>query len=156
LGKVKFKDFVKHYIQEVPGPIIEYETGTFLGNHTGVWYHTIGQRQGLGLAGGPWYVVSKDVMHNTIAVSRNYYTQDKQRNSFLINSCNWLVDHVVSRTDLDVKLRHGAHRYSCTITPEHNQMRITINESDQGIALGQFAVLYDRNRCLGSGVINGY
>ncbi len=59
LGKLKFSDFIKHHIGQRPGDLVEYETGKKLGTHKGFWFHTIGQRQGSGLAGGPWYVVKK-------------------------------------------------------------------------------------------------
>ena len=73
LGKLKFSDFINHYLGQTPGDMIEYETGAKLGNHKGFWYHTIGQRQGSGLAGGPWYVMAKDPVKNIVYFSRNYY-----------------------------------------------------------------------------------
>lgn len=54
------------------GAIIELETEKKLGTHRGYWFHTIGQRKGLGLSGGPWFVVKKDMEENTIYVSRGY------------------------------------------------------------------------------------
>jgi tRNA-specific 2-thiouridylase len=56
LGKIKFSDFVCRHIGEMEGIILEAESGDFLGNHRGFWFYTIGQRQGLRLPGGPWYV----------------------------------------------------------------------------------------------------
>lgn len=52
--------------------IIELETGKKLGTHRGYWFHTIGQRKGLGLSGGPWFVIKKDIQENIIYVSRGY------------------------------------------------------------------------------------
>src|SRR5690606_33140106 len=82
LGKLKFSEFLNHYLGEKPGSMIEYETGNNMGTHRGYWFYTIGQRQGLGLAGGPWYVVKKDITHNIIYISKEYYAQDKRRSSF--------------------------------------------------------------------------
>ncbi len=59
LGKINYNDFIRRHLGERPGPIIEIETGKKLGEHRGYWFHTIGQRKGLGLSGGPWFVVKK-------------------------------------------------------------------------------------------------
>ena len=57
LGKINYNDFIKRYLGEKQGNIVEFETGKILGKHNGYWFHTIGQRKGLGLSGGPWFVV---------------------------------------------------------------------------------------------------
>jgi tRNA-specific 2-thiouridylase len=155
LGSIKFSEFIKHYLGEKQGKIIDYETGATLGTHNGFWYYTIGQRQGLGLAGGPWYVVRKDVATNCVYVSKSYYDADKSRDTFDIRSCNWITNAVPRKQQLEVKLRHGAQRYACTVTPVgDDHMRIQLAARDQGIAQGQFAVVYDGTHCLGSGVIH--
>ena len=69
LGQIDYNDFIRRHLGERPGPIIELETGRKLGEHRGYWFHTIGQRKGLGLSGGPWYVVRKNVKENVIYVS---------------------------------------------------------------------------------------
>ncbi|TXG73311.1 hypothetical protein EZV62_001890 [Acer yangbiense] len=66
---IKFSDFVTRHIGEMEGIILEAESGDFLGKHCGFWFYTIGQRQGLRLPGGPWYVVEKDVKNNVVFVS---------------------------------------------------------------------------------------
>lgn len=154
LGKLKFNDFIKHHVGEQPGDLVEYETGKKLGEHKGFWFHTIGQRQGSGLAGGPWYVVAKDVQGNIVYISRNYYSSDKQRNTFTISDCNWLSGIAPLKKDLQVKLRHGKNLYGCSIEPlPDGAWRVTLDQDDQGIAPGQFAVFYDEQECLGAGII---
>ena len=153
LGKLKFPDFIKHYLGEKNGELVEYETGKQLGTHKGFWYHTLGQRQGLGLAGGPWYVVKKDPDENRIYISRDYYNEEKQRNSFYVSECNWMSGSEPVRADLHVKLRHGQHRYACHMTREGQQFFVQLDSRDQGLAPGQFAVFYDGDVCLGSGII---
>jgi tRNA-specific 2-thiouridylase len=64
LGKINYNDFIRRHLGEKPGAIVELETGRKLGQHRGYWFHTIGQRKGLGLSGGPWYVVKKNVHDN--------------------------------------------------------------------------------------------
>jgi tRNA-specific 2-thiouridylase len=61
LGKVNYNDFIRRYLGEKHGPIVELETGKILGTHNGYWFHTVGQRKGLGLSGGPWYVIKIDI-----------------------------------------------------------------------------------------------
>jgi tRNA (5-methylaminomethyl-2-thiouridylate)-methyltransferase len=155
LGKLKFSDFIKYHLGEKPGLIVEEESGIVLGEHKGFWYYTIGQRQGLRLAGGPWYVVRKDIERNVVFASRDYYNHDKKRDTCTIRSCNWLAAPTAVST-LEVKLRHGVSRHGCRLDMTNAKPRLYLNGSDQGIAPGQFAVFYDGYRCLGSGIIDGW
>jgi tRNA-specific 2-thiouridylase len=154
LGKLKFKDFIKHYLGENPGAMIEVETGNSVGTHDGLWFYTIGQRQGLGLPGGPWYVVAKDLKRNYLYLSRNYFSEDKERNSFAIEQCNWILKPASGA--VWVKMRHGPHLAQAQILVHDNsRAHITLAQRDQGIAAGQFAVIYnDAGLCLGGGVIS--
>ena len=72
LGKINYNNFVRRFLGEREGVIVELETGKKLGTHHGYWFHTIGQRKGLGLSGGPWFVVKKDIQENIIYVSLGY------------------------------------------------------------------------------------
>ena len=156
LGKLKFRDFIKEYLGEKQGEMIEYETGKSWGLHNGFWFYTIGQRQGLGLAGGPWYVVDKNPKENIVYISRHYYSAEKKRDTFTIDSCRWLTGVQPRKCALRVKLRHGATFHDCTVSFDSaNGALIQLKERDQGLAPGQFAVLYDGSMCLGGGVISG-
>ncbi|MBQ4211018.1 MAG: tRNA 2-thiouridine(34) synthase MnmA, partial [Prevotella sp.] len=64
LGKINYNDYLRRYLGEWEGDIIDMETNKVLGKHHGHWFHTIGQRKGLGLGGGPWNVVKKDIEKN--------------------------------------------------------------------------------------------
>ena len=66
LGKINYNDFLRRYLGEKEGKIVELETGKILGTHKGYWFHTIGQRKGLFLSGGPWFVVKKDIDENIL------------------------------------------------------------------------------------------
>ncbi|KAL1197996.1 hypothetical protein V5N11_011458 [Cardamine amara subsp. amara] len=155
LGKIKFSDFVGRHIGEMEGIILEAETGDFLGNHRGFWFYTIGQRQGLRLPGGPWYVVEKDTKNNVVFVSRNYYSIDKRRRIFRVGSLRWLSGKLGSVSQLRCKVRHGPGFYSCSFQMEGDGdvAVVHIEEDDQGLAAGQFAAFYKGTTCIGSGVI---
>lgn len=154
LGKLKFDEFLKYHLGEKPGSLIEIETGKQWGTHKGFWYYTIGQRQGIGLAGGPWYVADKDTKNNIVYISRSYYSSEKSRNQFEVSNFNWISGVKPHKSELMVKLRHGQQIHRCVVNfiAEDNAM-IQLSENDQGIAPGQFAVFYDGNHCLGAGII---
>ncbi|XP_010906766.1 uncharacterized protein [Elaeis guineensis] len=160
LGKVKFSEFVAKHIGEMEGILLEAETGDYLGKHQGFWFYTIGQRQGLRLPGGPWYVVEKDVQNNVVFVSRNYFSLDKRRRTFCVGSLNWFSGSPPSNNELlQCKVRHGPGFYDCSIAEwsskngQEDVIEVHISEDDQGLAAGQFAAFYCNDICLGSGVI---
>jgi len=154
LGKLKFSDFVKHHLGEQEGDLVEFETGKIIGKHAGYWFYTIGQRQGLGLSGGPWYVAAKDVKLNRVYISRMYFSADKLRNVFEVENCHWINGAPSSGSNLQVKLRHGAQRHSCHLEQVgSDRWRVSLTERDQGIAAGQYAVFYDEMICLGGAMI---
>lgn len=154
LGKIKFSDFIKHHLKEREGELIEFETGQVVGKHEGFWFYTVGQRKGIGLSGGPWYVVKKDTAKNIVYISKNYYSDDKSRDTFCVSDFNWISQHVPEKRDLEVKLRHGEVLYKATLDLlGQNAGVVKIKGNDQGIAPGQFAVFYDGDICLGCAVI---
>lgn len=157
LGKLKFADFIKHHLGDLPGDLIEHETGKKIGSHNGYWYYTIGQRQGIGLAGGPWYVVAKETEKNVVRISKSYYEPDKIRDTFTITNCHWIQNKLVLQPDIpvEVKLRHGMHKYQCTLLElSSGNYLVRLSARDQGIAPGQFAVFYQNEICLGTGMID--
>ena len=156
LGKISFAEFIEHYLGTRPGDIIEEETGAVLGQHKGFWFHTIGQRKGLGLSGGPWFVVRKDTQSNRVYVSRNYFSKDKLRNQFVMRQMHWISGQRPEKQELRVKVRHGPHDQRAKLEwHDDGSAVVTLSERDQGLASGQFAVFYDEDICLGCGVIEG-
>ena len=154
LGKIKFSDFIKHHLKEREGDLIEFETGQVVGKHEGFWFYTVGQRKGIGLSGGPWYVVKKDIVKNIVYISKNYYSDDKSRDTFCVSDFNWILQHSPEKRDLEIKLRHGEVLYKATLDLLGQKEGIVkIEGNDQGIAPGQFAVFYDGDICLGCAVI---
>lgn len=152
LGKFKYNEFINHYLGIKKGDIVEYETGKKLGEHEGFYYYTVGQRKGIKLPDGPWYIVDKDIDKNIIYASKNYHGEDKKRNTLIVQDFNWFIEKP-DKIKLKVKLRHGPEMYDCKINFKGDTAEITLDRDDQGIAPGQFAVFYDDDICLGSGSI---
>lgn len=153
LGKIKFSEFVRHHLGALKGELREAETGTVLGEHDGFWYYTIGQRHSIGLSGGPWYVVAKDIEKNIVYISKTYYAPDKARSSFSVKTFNWIGAEPTLPGTFDVKLRHGAALTQAKVEHSENDYQIDLTQNDQGIAAGQSAVLYTDTRCIGGGII---
>ncbi len=154
LGNIRYPDFVRYYLGERDGAIVEHETGRELGRHRGYWFYTVGQRQGLGLSGGPWYVVDKITADNVVVVSHRRVVEEQARESFHAVDLHWVCD-LPARTRLMVKLRHGPQQIPCGIEwlPDGTGLEVRLDRADRGVAPGQFAVFYDGPYCLGAGRI---
>ena len=152
LGKIRYPEFVRHYLGTRTGTIRDSETGHALGTHPGVWFYTIGQRQGLGLGNGPWYVVDKAIDDNTLWVSHARSVRRFSRSRFSVGELNWLAGPPQSDR-LKLKLRHGPDLIDCRIVAAGERCTVTIDRADRGVAAGQFAVFYDPPYCLGAGKI---
>ena len=172
LGKVNYNEFIQRALGEREGLIIERETGKVLGKHRGYWFHTIGQRKGLGLSGGPWFVVKKNIRRNILLVSQGYDPSDQYGDHVGMEQCDFIsldpwaytslhrgLETPLSReTPLEItfKVRHTPEftRGLLSYHPERGYL-IESKEPIQGIAPGQYAVLYDTEHriCFGSGMI---
>ena len=92
LGKINYNDYLRRYLGELPGDVVELETGKLIGKHKGHWFHTIGQRKGMGLGGGPWFVVKKDITQNIIYVSHGYDPATAYKQDFPIKAFHSIED----------------------------------------------------------------
>jgi tRNA-specific 2-thiouridylase len=156
LGQIRYSEFVKYHLGEKPGDFVDMETKQKIGRHRGYWFYTIGQRQGLGLSGGPWYVVGKDIEQNRIYLSRNLEIRDQLNKEFEVSNFNWIAGSPPQKKNLQVKIRHGREFHPCRLelTDRRRTGKVTLDSSDQGLAQGQFAVFYDQEFCLGAGIIS--
>lgn len=159
LGKINYNDFIRKYVGENPGEIIELETGKVWGEHKGLWFHTIGQRKGLGLSQGPWFVVKKDLDKNILYISNGYdpiaqYSKQIRLDDFrLINENQaYLLEKPLK---IAFKIRHQPEFNAGVMSGEGNSFVIESEQAISGVAPGQFGVVYDedKNICLGSGII---
>jgi tRNA-specific 2-thiouridylase len=159
LGKINYNEFIERYLGKKEGLIVELETGNILGKHQGYWFHTIGQRKGLGLSGGPWFVIKKDIDRNIIYVSKGYDTQYQYGDVIDLQGFSFITKDIWGDFDdekeIMFKIRHTPEFTSGKISKIGDIYRIRSDEPVQGIAPGQFGVVYDKEcrLCLGSGMI---
>lgn len=159
LGKINYTQYLRLLLGERDGDVVERETGRTVGRHHGYWFHTVGQRKGLGLGGGPWFVVDKDIEQNIIYVSHTdachglYGTEFRLVGFHFITGDPW--DGAV-RSDVLFKIRHTERPQRGVLERlADGSFHITSAAPVQGIAPGQFGVLYtaDGRICAGSGEI---
>ena len=155
LGKINYNDYVKKYLGEKPGLVIDIETGKKLGMHKGLLFHTIGQRHGLGFGGGPWFAVKKNIKKNILFVSKGYNPKEAYKQEFKIHGLNWLTKPVADK-EICFKIRHTSDYLKAEMRDNNDGTFTLVSEQPvHGVAPGQFCVIYDthHHRCYGSGEI---
>ncbi|MBR5663484.1 MAG: tRNA 2-thiouridine(34) synthase MnmA, partial [Bacteroidales bacterium] len=157
LGKINYNDYIREYVGEKEGDIIELETGKKLGKHKGFWFHTIGQRKGLGLGGGPWFVVKKDTDQNIVYVSQGYDPEAQYVNTIELVDVQAMnpVIKFVDNQPIRYKIRHQPEFRNGTLNITEKGLKINSDVMISGVASGQFGTIYHATEpiVLGSGVI---
>ena len=165
IGERPFKEFLSTYLPANPG-LIQTPEGRTVGEHSGLMYYTIGQRQGLGVGGRrdsgdePWYVAGKDLESNVLVVVQGEHPL-LFSDSLQASDASWIGEppnEIANGRALScmVKIRYRQLDQACEIVPTTNgQLVVNFDESQRAVAPGQFAVFYDGDRCLGGAVIDG-
>ena len=161
LGKIDYSDFLERKLGTKQGAVVDIATGRKIGIHRGYWFYTIGQRKGLGLSGGPWFVVRKNVRDNVVYVANGYDTPKQYGRVINVSNINWITcDPFEGKDDerlrMAIKTRHTPHFTDAWIRRgKAGDIEIETDEPVQGIAPGQYAIVYtpERALCLGSGMI---
>ena len=155
LGKINYTDYIKMYVGEQKGDVLELETGKRIGQHNGHWFYTIGQRKGLGFGGGPWFIVKKDIEKNILYVSHGYDPDTAYKQEFPIHGFHSINGEMPGR-EITFKIRHTPEYHPATLELLSDG-RYMVHSQDRihGVAPGQFCVIYDNrhHRCYGSGEI---
>lgn len=150
-------DFLKQYLKQKPGLIREITSNgvnKIIGKHQGLWFYTIGQRKGVGLSGGPYYVTAKDIKKNFLFVSKS--KKDLVKKELIAKNVNW-ISGKAPKLPLKVmaQIRYNSPLVSTVVKKEisRNRYQIVFSNAQLSVAAGQSVVFYNGRELLGGGVI---
>jgi tRNA-specific 2-thiouridylase len=159
IGERPFREFLARYIPTSPGDIVT-ESGDIVGRHRGLAFYTLGQRGGLEIGGragareDAWYVAAKNLARNELLAVQGHDHPLLVSRALATGPCNWLVQPVSLEFDSRIKVRYRQADQSCQATVRADgALDVRFEEPQRAVTPGQFAVLYDGERCLGGGVI---
>ena len=159
VGERPFRDFLSHYLPARTGPIRTTE-GSDIGEHAGVHFYTLGQRQGLGIGGvkgypeKPWYVVAKDVDDNVLTVAQGHDHPALFSAGLVASNLHWITEAPPLPFECAVKTRYHQADQPCTVEPfDTDRVRVQFTRPQRAVTPGQYVVFYDGDQCLGGGVI---
>jgi len=159
IGERRFKEFLKQYIPAQPGNI-ETSEGDIIGRHDGLMYHTLGQRQGLGIGGlsnyseDPWYVAKKDLDRNVLVVVQGGQHPLLFCDGLIASKLDWVNETPLEGATLTAKTRYRQPDQKCTLTHlEDGRINVIFEEPQRAVTPGQSVVFYDGDICLGGGII---
>ena len=155
IGERHYRDFLKNYVKDAEGPIIDVDSGLEVGCHAGVMFYTIGQRHGLDISGhmGPWFVVGKDLSERILYVGKGADHEKLFASKVIIEDVNWFSDDRSER-EVGAKFRYRQPDRKVSIKfLNESTLEVIVIEKTKSITLGQEAVFYDGMECLGGGRI---
>ncbi len=155
VGEFKMEEFLKNYIRPKPGKIIN-ENEKIIGQHKGVEYYTIGQRQGIGLAAGkPYYVVDKNLKKNILFVAEKFNEEKFYKKEIFIKNTNWILGNppVNGSKKYLGRVRYRQPLQKCALFTSGSKFRIVFDKPQRAVAPGQSMVIYDKDQMLGGGII---
>ena len=159
IGERRFRDFLKQYLPAQPGDI-ETTDGEVIGKHHGLMYHTIGQRQGLGIGGlkdagdEPWYVLSKDLERNVLLVGQGNNHPRLFARALHVSDIYWVNPvELAAPLHIAAKVRYRQADQACSLEKTASGYRVEFDEPQRAVTPGQSVVFYDGEICLGGGVI---
>ena len=167
IGERPFREFLNRYIAKAPGPI-KSDTGRKIGQHQGLSFYTLGQRQGLGIGGikdkgaqrgggdhAPWFVARKDMANNTLWVVQGHDHPWLLSEQLMADDLSWIAGSPPAAGRFQAKTRYRQQDAACALSwPHQAHMQLDFPEAQWAVTPGQSAVLYDGEVCLGGGVIS--
>jgi tRNA-specific 2-thiouridylase len=159
IGERRFRDFLSQYLPANPGRIRSVD-GEDLGEHQGLMYYTIGQRQGLGIGGRadhanePWFVVEKDLQNNVLLVAQGHDHPRLMRSSLVAGQLHWIAG-VAPATGFAcrARCRHRQPLQVCEVTLHGELAHVHFAQPQRALTPGQSVVFYQEDVCLGGGII---
>lgn len=163
IGERRFKDFLEQYLPAQPGDI-ESIDGKVIGRHSGLMYHTLGQRQGLGIGGlkdasdDPWYVAEKDLNRNVLIAVQGGDHPRLFTNTLWVSDPHWIngTPDIFSQNDplqCTAKTRYRQSDQACSVNKEATGYTVRFEAPQRAVTPGQSVVFYQGETCLGGGVI---
>ncbi len=159
IGERRFKDFLENYLPAQPGNIEDPE-GNILGQHHGLMYHTLGQRQGLGIGGvkgqdeAPWYVAAKDLARNVLIVAQGNENPLLFSRYCQARELSWINNEAPGLPlNCYAKIRYRQADQACKLRKVGETYELEFAEPQRSITPGQFAVFYQDDICLGGAII---
>jgi len=166
IGERPFREFLNRYIRKEPGPIKD-ERGRVIGQHQGLSFYTLGQRQGLGIGGlkdkgaqrgggkhAPWFVARKDMAANTLWIVQGHDHAWLQSSELKADDASWVAGEAPTPGGYAAKTRYRQADAVCVLSAvEGNEFQLEFVQPQWAATPGQSAVLYDGDVCLGGGVI---
>lgn len=159
IGERPFPDFLSNYLPQKKGDIFD-ENSNLIGNHNGVHFYTLGQRQGLGIGGvkgsseQPWYVAAKDNLNNSLTVVQDNNHPLLLNSELKVKKINWLISKLPNLNNLNCKIRYRQKDQLCSLEETSNGWVVSFEEPQRAITPGQSIVFYDGDTCLGGGEID--
>ncbi len=155
IGERPFREFLARYLKGERG-VMQTPEGRVVGEHQGLMFHTIGQRQGLGIGGQgePWYVAGKDMANNVLVVVQGHDHPALLQRRVRLTDCRWLQGAVPDNIALTARLRYRQTDQPCHLCDlGGDAVELTFDTPQWAVTPGQFGVLYRGEVCLGGGVI---
>jgi len=155
--KTNIQDFLKRRLKSMKGPVIEQTNKgveKIISRHDGLWFYTIGQRKGLGLAGGPYYVLDKDIKKNALMITKN--GKDLFKKELKVKNVNWISGNTHRLPfKIRIKTRSQQALSGAVIAKKlpRGRYKIVFSKGERAVAPGQSAVFYSGRKLVGGGVI---
>jgi len=157
IGERRFRDFLQRYLPRRPGPMVDTR-GQTVGEHQGLAYYTLGQRQGLGIGGlpghaeAPWYVAGKRREDNTLIVTQD--PADLHGRWLIAGAPNWLVEPPALPLHCTARIRYRQRDQACMVRHDcDGGLRVTFEAPQRAITPGQHVCFYAGDVCLGGALI---